>query len=101
VELEVDLRGAPLAAGTVTIVPGGSTSPIPSAGQGTALFGSVADCAGGASEYSSSGTVVVQTIDAEHVVGTVDVTFGDGHLTGSFDAPICAIDAEAIQNDCP
>lgn len=45
---------------------------------------------GGRSETAQSGTVTVTSVDDSHIAADFDVTFEDGSLAGSFDAPICS-----------
>jgi hypothetical protein len=39
---------------------------------------------------ASSGSVDFTCIDGNAVVGTFDIMFGNDHVTGSFDAPLCS-----------
>jgi hypothetical protein len=42
-------------------------------------------------EEASDGTVTLTTSTADRIEGSFDLTFGDGHLTGSFSAPVCSV----------
>lgn len=39
---------------------------------------------------ATAGSVTVTTVDASHVAGTVDLSFGSDHVTGSFEASSCS-----------
>jgi hypothetical protein len=41
---------------------------------------------------AGSGSVTVSDLSADHAAGTFDLSNGDVHLTGSFDAPACDLD---------
>ena len=103
-EIAFTLPGDPLAPGTYTIITGtaGNPYPIPSSTQALADFSAVTDCMGqSASGAATSGVINVVAADGSHVVGTFDLTFAAGHVAGSFDAPVCTNDANAIQASCP
>ena len=87
--LSLELTGQPTAGSTFTVIDADVTSAT--TGQAEVDFsGSTATCAdNGASATATSGTVTVTAISSSEVSGTFDVTFANGHLTGSFTAPIC------------
>ncbi len=39
--------------------------------------------------YADTGTLTLTKVDADGFFGTLAVTFGDDHVTGSFAAPVC------------
>ena len=41
---------------------------------------------------ATAGTVTVGDLTADHAAGTFDITNGDVHLSGNFDAPFCDVD---------
>jgi len=51
-------------------------------GTGTSMATMVTD-------EATSGTVTVDAVDDSHVAGSVDLYFGQDHVSGSFDAPTC------------
>ena len=82
----------------------GHSAPIAAAGAYTVFSGSPvassklaevyyevdgADCLKTSSEFATSGTVTVTAVTAP-ISGTFDLTFPDGHVTGSFTAASCA-----------
>jgi hypothetical protein len=90
----------PVAPGTYAVVP--STGPTLGP-DGTSTFASAeygagsADSCASTSETATGGTVTITTVSAAHVVGTYDLTFPDGSVQGSFDAPGC--DASIFATD--
>jgi len=82
----------------------GHSAPIAAAGAYTLFSGSPAsssklaeayyevdgaDCLKASAEFATAGTVTVTAVTAP-ITGTFDLTFPDGHVTGSFTAPSCA-----------
>jgi hypothetical protein len=43
--------------------------------------------------FGGSGSITVDAVDANHIAGKFDVTIDGRHATGSFDAPLCDLDA--------
>lgn len=39
---------------------------------------------------ATAGSVTVTSVDGSHIAGTLDLTFGNDHVTGSFDATSCS-----------
>jgi hypothetical protein len=83
---------------------GAHSSPVSAAGAYTVFTGTPAassklveayyevddaQCLKSTSELATSGTVTV-TSATSPIAGTFDITFPDGHITGSFHAPACA-----------
>ena len=81
-------HSAPItAAGAYTVFSG---SPAPSSKLAEVYYEvDGADCLKASSEFATSGTVTVTAVTAP-ISGTFDLTFADGHVTGSFIAPSCA-----------
>jgi hypothetical protein len=50
-----------------------------------------ATCNTAAKSEATAGTITVTVASENEVSGTFDLTFADGHLTGSFDAPTCTV----------
>lgn len=102
-QFSFEIPGSPLSPGSYVVVSGDYVHhPIPSPGQATVNFSVTQDCKGmGSNDDATSGTVTISASDGSHVAGAFDVTFGDGHVSGTFDAPICTVDANAIKSDCP
>jgi hypothetical protein len=84
---------APLVAPGTYVIPTGLTGPT--AGSDGVVRYAVAGYVSGSSACGSStdqatgGTVTITTLSSTHVVGSYDLTFPDGSLKGSFDAPGC------------
>ncbi len=89
----IDIIGAQLAVGDYTVIDAGPGAGVtaPQQGQADAVFNTTdATCTEGTEDVATSGTVTLTESDATHIAGTFDITFGDGHVSGAFDAPICA-----------
>jgi hypothetical protein len=100
-EIAFEIPGAPIALGVHTIIGDSSIARVPAEGEATATYATVKDCQGGGSDQATSGSITVSSATPGEVSGSFDLTFPDGHLTGTFDAPICDVDAAAIHFDCP
>jgi hypothetical protein len=50
-----------------------------------------ATCENRSMEPAQEGSVTLTSHDATHFAGTYDLTFPEGRVTGTFDAPACAL----------
>ncbi|MGD0528252.1 MAG: hypothetical protein ABSE49_24165 [Polyangiaceae bacterium] len=48
-------------------------------------------CTSTASADATGGTVTLSVVNGTSIEGSFDVTFGSDHVSGTFDAPVCAV----------
>jgi hypothetical protein len=88
----IDVIGNPLAPGDYTIIDAGPGAAVtaPKNGEADVVYNTTdAFCAEGTEDVATGGTLVLTRSDQAGVAGTFDITFTDGHVTGTFDAPLC------------
>lgn len=98
-EFEIQVPGSPVAVGTYTVI-NSSSGVVPIQGQASVVFGTTVDCTGGKNDAGTGGTVTITASDANHTAGSFDITFADGHVTGTFDAPVCSPEAGPVKFEC-
>lgn len=66
-----------------------SNDPIPTDNRVIVTYANNAADGSGTGFIAQSGNLTVTKVSSDSISGTFDVAFEDGHLTGSFSAPIC------------
>jgi hypothetical protein len=83
----------PIGPGTYSAASGGSGSP---GGTTTNVFASYTKAQPGSgcssnADDATDGTITISAVDASHIAGSYALTFPDGSLQGTFDAPTCDV----------
>ena len=90
--------GAAVAPGTYALGPG----PTNGAWTSVTYVAQDAACHKTTSEQAQTGSITLTAVSSALVTGRFDVTFPSGdHLTGTFSAPVCAVDIGALANETP